>query len=118
MTLGPIDWRAPKYVICADDSPEILMAYQLLMRGRELKLFKNTSELREFCESHPGEDCLYLIDFDFKEPIQGLDIIEGFGLGARAVLVTGMSEDADIQKRCATAGCRLIAKDEMVTLLA
>jgi signal transduction histidine kinase len=54
---------------------------------------------------------LYLVDYELlNQNATGLDIIEGLGIGAHAILVTSRYEEDRIRERCERLGVRLIPK--------
>jgi signal transduction histidine kinase len=55
---------------------------------------------------------LYLFDCDLKdERASGLDLIEKFGLSFESVLISGMAENAEVQRRTSRLGLRWLSKD-------
>lgn len=70
-----------------------------------------TSPLDFRIDEYPPSQCEYWFDHDLVgTDLSGLDLIQVYGLGSQAVLVTSRFEEPDIQARVARLGARLLPK--------
>jgi len=94
------------------DWREVLQQPQLEERGIEVVSFATAKELERWwrTESHASRPRLLLCDLELGGDRDGLEVIEGLGAHAEAVVVTSAFYELDVQRRCERAGVKLMAK--------
>lgn len=98
-----------------DDQPYMLQAWQMkLPKGVQVQFHGTVEELPLSSQITPQDR--FLIDHDFgKGKRTGLAAIRDLPNPSHAVLVTGRAYEAEIQAECSAVGCKLLAKDLIVS---
>lgn len=130
----PVDsrkaWYAPEIQISNDTEIIVLDDQQLVhdlwrLKFKDLALNNNIhfmfngNELKQRLSQISDEKrnhALYLIDYDLKSKLTGLDILKAIPASAKRCLVTGHFDDLSIQGECEHAQIKLISKSVLSEL--
>jgi signal transduction histidine kinase len=122
-----IKLRSGQNLVILDDDPSIhniwmVRLEQLRLTQEEIRV-KHLSDPNEFeswlinAPVSTRQSALFLIDYEFPAFARnGLDMIERFSIGRQSILVTSSHEEPAVQRRCETAGIRLLPKNLAATV--
>jgi signal transduction histidine kinase len=100
-------------VVILDDDPLIHSIWDQRLSNLTALHFSNGADFSRWVGSHyqRAVDTLFLLDLELaREAETGMDLIERYGLGSSAVVVTSRYEDPALIERCIRQGCRLLPK--------
>ncbi len=94
---------------------EVIQQRLGMRKDLETRYYQRAEHLLASSDLRPSD--LLLIDYDFGDgSMNGLEAITKAGMQQRAVLITGHYDDPQIQKACATTGCKLLPKDQISSI--
>ena len=82
----------------------------------KLQHFYSPQEFMAYMRTNFGSEdqTLFLVDYEFKNSdMNGLELIESFGIETQSLLVTGKSENIEIQTKCEKLGLKILEKNKL-----
>lgn len=98
-----------------DDDPSIHALWESKFDSLNANIktynFLNKKDFEQFISKKRVHLDIYLIDYEFNDPeYNGLDLIEGFGISEKSILVTSKFELSSIRKRCNNLSLKILPK--------
>lgn len=84
-----------------------------ICRNEQINLvhFSSISPFRAWLDANQNDKNLYLMDFEhIGQSVDGLDLVELYGIEPETILVTSHSEDPNIIDRCSRNGVKILPK--------
>jgi len=98
-----------------DDDVLILDLWKFFLKNSPLKVryFTTPQEFIDFANA-PKEQSIFLFtDYDLKNTLNGLDVVEKLNLKKSSWVITGQADDYRILMRAKELGVPVLAKDEI-----
>ncbi len=117
--LSKIEVAAETTLVVVDDDPLMPMAWKLRLANDEVNVkeivhLSSLSKFRDWVqENGQGElgERLYIFDYDLKDDLKGLDLIEHYGLAFESVLVSGAADREEVKGRAVKMGVSWLSKE-------